>query len=311
MQGLMTLFLKGVAMGAADVVPGVSGGTIAFVSGIYEELLGSIKNLRPSLIRVLFREGFAAFWKAINGTFLLVLGAGVLSSIASLAHLITWLMQSYPEMLWSFFFGLIISSAVLVFRQLSQTGPAVLLTIAVGFILAWNLNALTPVTVTEASLLRVFLSGVIAICAMILPGISGAFILVILGMYEYVIGALKALEADVILVFAGGCAAGLLAFSHLLSLMFRYCRDLTLALLTGFMLGSLNKVWPWKVTLESRTDRHGQLVPLIQENISPLNYEILTQQNPYLIQGALLMLLGFALVSGLEKMKVWIRPGQV
>lgn len=302
-RDLFFLFLKGMAMGAADVVPGVSGGTIAFISGIYEKLIHSIKGLTPAKLLILKNQGIKPFWTSINGTFLAVLGAGVLGSIISLAHLITWLMKTYPEMLWSFFFGLVISSAILIFRQLEKVNASAIISIVIGFALAWNLNKITPTTATDPNLLMVFTSGAIAICAMILPGISGAFILLILGMYEYVIEALKSIQIDVVLVFAIGCATGLILFSRLLSLMFLHMRHATLALLTGFMLGSLNKIWPWKLTLETTTDRHGQIVPLIQENISPLNYEALTSQNPFLWQGALLMICAFLLVGGLEKLK--------
>lgn len=302
-KSYILLYLKGVAMGAADVVPGVSGGTIAFISGIYEELIDTLRGIRPGLIGVLKNQGIREFWKKINGNFLVVLLAGVLTSIVSLAHLITWLMAAFPEMLWSFFFGLVISSAVLIRRQMARFDIRAICAMTIGFLMAWNLNLIIPATVHDISLLRVFISGAVAICAMILPGISGAFILVILGMYEFIIDALRALNIPVILVFTAGCLGGLLSFSHLLSAMFHHCRNVTLALLTGFMLGSLNKVWPWKLTLEYRTDRHGQLVPLIQENVSPLNYEALTRQNPFLIQGIILMAAAFLLVIGLEKIK--------
>lgn len=309
MREFLFLFLKGVAMGAADVVPGVSGGTIAFISGIYEKLIHSIKSLTPAKLLVLKQQGFRDFWKAINGTFLTVLGSGVLASIISLAHLITWLMKTYPEMLWSFFFGLVISSAILIFKQLERINAPAVISILVGFFLAWNLNKITPTTATDPNLFMVFASGSVAICAMILPGISGAFILLILGMYEYVIEALKTIQMDVVVVFALGCGMGLILFSRLLSVMFLHMRNTTLALLTGFMLGSLNKIWPWKLTLETTTDRHGQIVPLIQENISPLSYEALTTQNPFLWQGALLMIGAFILVGGLEKLKSCLEEG--
>ena len=302
-RSLIFLYLKGIAMGAADVVPGVSGGTLAFISGIYEELIDTLKNLRPGLLLILKHDGLQAFWRAANGTFLVTLLAGVLTSIISLVHVMTWLMSNYPELLWSFFFGLVISSTFLVYRQMLRIGPYSVMAMLAGFAMAWSLNRLSPAGTGDISLIRVFFSGAVAICAMILPGISGAFILVILGMYEYIIESLKAFNLPVIVTFIFGCAGGLLSFSHLLSALFHHCRNGTLALLTGFMLGSLGKVWPWKLTLATGTDRHGQLVPLIQENTSPLSYEALTGQDPRLIPGILLMLAAFFLVTGLEKIR--------
>ena len=224
-------------------------------------------------------------------------------SIISLAHLVTWLLEQYSEMLWAFFFGLVLSSAFLIYRQMKSWSVSAVVSLITGFFAAWSLNLIAPATMTEAPLWFVFLSGAIAICAMILPGISGAFILILMGMYGYVVGALKSMEFPVILTFGTGCALGLISFSRVLSWMFNKYHCQTLALLTGFMLGSLNKIWPWKVTVESWTDHKGRQIPLIQENISPLKYEVMTQQNPYLIHAIVLMIVAVLIVTGLEKVR--------
>lgn len=294
------MFAKGVGMGAADVVPGVSGGTIAFITGIYEELLGSIRSVNGEAVRLLLRFNLAGFWKHINGTFLLVLISGILFSIASLSRLILFLLEHYPELLWSFFFGLIVASAVVVSKKITRWNIAVVLAGLLGAAVAYYVTVATPTQTPEAYWF-IFLSGAIAICAMILPGISGSFLLVLLAKYEFILNSVKELRVDIIAVFGVGCVTGILIFSHVLNWMLKHYHNITVALLTGFMVGSLNKVWPWKITLETYTDRHGEVKPLVQENVLPGSYEVLTGQESYLVYGIALAIFGFLLVYLIDR----------
>ncbi|MER2999532.1 DUF368 domain-containing protein [Pontibacter populi] len=291
----LLLFSKGVAMGAADVVPGVSGGTIAFITGIYEELLNSIRSVNGEAVKLLLRFNIAGFWKHINGNFLVGLLSGIGFSILLLSRLVLYLLEFYPELLWSFFFGLIVASTVVVGKKITKWTPMVVLAFIVGAAVAYWVTIATP-TQTPESYWFIFLSGAIAICAMILPGISGSFILVLLAKYEFILNAVKDLKIATILTFGLGCVVGILSFSHVLNFMLKRYHNLTIALLTGFMLGSLNKVWPWKQTLETYTDRHGEIKPLVQANVLPTDYLQLTGEEPYLLYGTLLAVFGFALV---------------
>ena len=291
------LYLKGAAMGAADVVPGVSGGTIAFITGIYQQLIESIKSISFSTLLTLKNEGFKAAWDSINGTFLLTLGLGVVSSLVSLAHVITYLLEAFPEMVWSFFFGLIVASSIMIKRMIGTWNPSVIASLILGAGIAYWISVATPAGGSD-NFLFIFFSGAIAICAMILPGISGAFILLLLGMYAPMIEALKSFDLPIVVVFVSGCGIGLLAFSRVLSWMFTHYSNQTLSLLMGFMLGSLNKVWPWKLTLKAFEDHHGKLIPIVQQNISPLKY----QSDPYLFSSLTLMVFAVGLIFFLEKL---------
>lgn len=246
-KGIAHVFvvLKGMAMGAADIVPGVSGGTIAFITGIYEELINSINNCDLSALRKLFKEGFGAFWKHINGTFLVTLILGVGISLVSLANVISYLLEAHPVLIWSFFFGLIIASVWLVGKSITKWSPGAALALVTGIAVAFYLSSLTNVAHVEGDWF-IFVSGMIAICAMILPGISGSFILVMLGSYHKVLGAIKDKDLMLIALFGAGCVIGLLAFSKVLKFLFSRFKNVTIALLTGFMIGALYKVWPWK-----------------------------------------------------------------
>lgn len=295
-----SLFLKGTAMGAADAIPGVSGGTVAFISGIYEELLDSIRRITPQAIPLIWQQGPQAFWNHINGTFLLVLLSGVLLSLASVARLAIFLLQQYPTLLWAFFFGLIISSSIWMLGQVSRWNSRLVAMLWLGATVSYLITILSPVE-TPVTTLTVFGAGAIAICAMILPGISGSFILLLLGLYIPVMGAIKAFDLEILLLFMAGCLTGLLSFSHLLAWMFRRYHDLTLALLTGVMIGSLNKVWPWKYTTNYRINSHGDAVPLMQDNVLPASYQLLTGQASQLGMAVLLMLLGAVAVYMLER----------
>ncbi|MCM0148842.1 DUF368 domain-containing protein [Photobacterium galatheae] len=293
-------FLKGLAMGAADVVPGVSGGTIAFITGIYDTLLESIRRINPSLIRLGRQQGLKAVLTHINAGFLVVLLAGILTSILTLARVITWMLHAHPIPLWSFFFGLILISAVHMFKQVQLWGPTRLLSLLLGVAFAYGITVLHPIDMSPTSI-NVVLAGSIAICAMILPGISGSFILLLLGMYGPILAAAKSLQLGTLGLFATGCVIGLLCFSHLLSWLLRHYRDLTLTFLTGLMLGTLNKVWPWKETLTWRTNSSGEQVPLLEQNLSPFSFEQVTGHPALLGYAIAAMALGIVLVWGLEK----------
>ena len=298
MKNALLLYAKGMAMGAADVVPGVSGGTVAFITGIYDELLRSIAAI-PNAVAPLLRGRVAEAWRTANATFLLVLFAGVLTSIFSLAQLISYLLEEHPIPVWSFFFGLILVSVHLVGKEIQRRNLSRLISLCLGVGFAYWITVASPVQ-WNASGVSLFLAGAIAICAMILPGISGSFILVLLGLYPVVLGAVKAFDAGIMLTFAGGCLVGLLSFARLLSWVLRRWRDLTLAFLTGLMLGSLNKVWPWKETLTWRTNSHGEQVPVLEQNLLPGAFGELTGQDPQVLLAVLLAVAGIVLVLGLE-----------
>ena len=290
------LVLKGMAMGAADVVPGVSGGTIAFISGIYEELIASINGIRPSLLGVLKNQGFRAFWKQLNGGFLLAVLSGIAISVLSLAKGISWLLTHQPILLWSFFFGLVLASVIYVAKGISRWNLAGLAMGIAGAVLAYAVVSL-PVSQGQATLPYLFLSGALAICAMILPGISGAFILVLLGSYKTVLDAVHQRDLQVILVVGAGAAVGLLSFARLLKWMFSKFKNATLALLTGFIIGSLPKIWPWKVVLESQVF-DGKKIPLRETVVAPWNYP----EDPQWIPALGLAILGFWLIFILERL---------
>ncbi|HCP56447.1 MAG: DUF368 domain-containing protein [Pseudomonadaceae bacterium] len=298
MKKHLLLYAKGIAMGAADVVPGVSGGTIAFISGIYEELLRSISSL-PGAFTLFLRGRIAEAWQAANLTFLLTLLAGILTSVVTLARAITYLLDTHPIPVWSFFFGLVLVSSHLVARSIQRWSPGRWLSFAVGAAFAYWITVASPVQWGTDSL-NIFFAGAIAICAMILPGISGSFILLLLGLYPFIIGAVKSLDLGVLGLFACGCALGLVSFAGLLRWMLARWHDLVLAFLTGLMLGSLNKLWPWKETLTWRLNSHGEQVPLLQSNLSPSQFATVSGHDPQLLMAIVLALSGVILVIGIE-----------
>jgi len=296
LKDYFVLFLKGVAMGSADVVPGVSGGTIAFISGIYEELLATISNVNFNALKKLKEKGIIAFWQHINGNFIAVLFSGIAVSILSLAKLITYLLAHQAILLWSFFFGLIIASIQLVGKKVKKWNLINVVGLVAGGVIAYLITILPPMQ-NPNELWFVFISGAIAICAMILPGISGSFILLLLGSYEMILGAVKDLKLATIGIFALGCLTGLLSFSKLLNWLFKHYHDLTVAILTGFLIGSLNKIWPWKLTISTRVNSHGEIVPFIQKNILPTHFN----GDAQILLAVLMALIGLGLIIGLEK----------
>ena len=287
----MLLALKGMGMGAADVVPGVSGGTIAFIVGIYEELIDSIKSINTKALALFFKGNFSEFWKTVNGSFLLSIVLGIGISVFSLAKVITFLLTTYPILIWSFFFGLVLSSTYFVSKEIKVWNLSRYIAFALGALIAFYITVATPAE-TPTDLWFIFLCGAIAICAMILPGISGSFILVLLGKYFYIMEAVKSFNIPIILTFIAGASIGIVSFSNVLSYLLKRFHDITIAILGGFMLGSLNKVWPWKEVVETYTDSHGIVKPLIENNIFP---------NTYILPAFGLMVFGFILVYILEK----------
>lgn len=283
------LTLKGMGMGAADVVPGVSGGTIAFIVGIYDELINSIKSINGESLKLLFSGNLKAFWQYIHANFLFSILLGIGISVFSLAKVITWLLVAHPVLVWSFFFGLVLASTWFVSKDIKEWNWKTIAGFVAGAIIAFYITIATPAE-TSAEWWFIFICGAIAICAMILPGISGSFILVLLGKYFFIMEAVKTLNIKVMLIFAAGAFIGITTFSRVLSYALKYFRNITLAVLTGFMLGSLNKVWPWKEKIETMADGH---IIELESNILP---------SGQVWEAVALALIGFFSVCFLEKL---------
>lgn len=283
------LTLKGMGMGAADVVPGVSGGTIAFIVGIYDELINSIKSINGESLKLLFSGNLKAFWQYIHANFLFSILLGIGISVFSLAKVITWLLVAHPVLVWSFFFGLVLASTWFVSKDIKEWNWKTIAGFVAGAIIAFYITIATPAE-TSAEWWFIFICGAIAICAMLLPGISGSFILVLLGKYFFIMEAVKTLNIKVMLIFAAGAFIGITTFSRVLSYALKYFRNITLAVLTGFMLGSLNKVWPWKEKIETMVDGH---IIELESNILP---------SGQVWEAVALALIGFFSVYFLEKL---------
>lgn len=266
------VFIKGMLMGAADIVPGVSGGTIAFITGIYSRLLHALKMFLPALLVFLRTKRFKSFLKESDLIFLLTLFAGILVSVVSLAKIISYLMVHHPVPLWSSFFGLILASVFVVGRDIRVWSMKLIVSLFIGVVVAYGITQLSPASI-DKTLYTIFFSGFIAICAMVLPGISGSFILVILGSYSWVLDAIKVFEWSTLGVFMCGCVAGLLSIANILSWAFDKYKDITLSVLTGFMLGAIVKVWPWREVLSYRQNSAGELIPLTERPVLPAVYE--------------------------------------
>lgn len=319
LKNYLAIVLKGMGMGAADVVPGVSGGTIAFITGIYEELINTIKSVDVSLLKELISNGLKSTWQKANGNFLGALLLGIAISVVSLAKGITFLLETYPLHLWGFFFGLIVASAIIISRFIKKWNLRTVSMLIGGAAIAYFVTIMAPTQIPDGYG-YVFGAGCIAICAMILPGVSGSFLLLMLGAYEKILGSitglidgLKAMDTALIIsngstlvVFALGCIVGIMAFSRFLSWMFKVAYSMTMALLTGFMIGSLNKVWPWKETLESYVKHAGEpdekVVPLVQQNVMPASFTEITGEPAHVGMVIGLAVFGFVLVIGMEKL---------
>ena len=286
MKSNLLLYLKGVAMGAADIVPGVSGGTIALITGIYEELLFSIKNINIELFNTLLKKGIKEFWKQLNGNFLSVLLMGISSSIILLAQFIVFLLDNHEFKLWGLFFGLIIASAFLILKDIQTMNIKVMFLMILGTAIAVVIS-LSNTTTFPNSNIYIFLTGSIAITAMILPGVSGSFILLLFSKYEYIINSIKDFDIRVIFVFGTGCIFGLLLFSRFLHFLFQNYKDNLLALLTGFLFGSLIKIWPFRKILETRINSDGIEEAVITKPLIPTYQEI----------DSIVMFLSFAIIG--------------
>ncbi len=298
LKDYVIISLKGVAMGAADVVPGVSGGTIAFVSGIYEELIDSINQVNLKALKILKNEGIAAAWISINGNFLLALLIGIFISVISLAKVIRHLMETQPILLWSFFFGLVLASVVYIVKQVTKWRLISIIMLVIGAIIAYLITIIPPQSI-EVSNGFIFFAGALAICAMILPGISGSFILLLIGAYKPVLDAIHYKDFKTIFFLILGAIVGLLTFSRVLKWLFDHYQNITLATLTGFIIGSLNKIWPWKKVLKSEIIE-GKMKILQEKSVSPFSFEGDSQ----LGYALLFMAIGFGFIILLEKLAV-------
>ncbi len=280
--------LKGVCMGAADVIPGVSGGTIAFLTGIYQELIDSIKSVDGKALKLLLSGRIKELWAHINGAFLLSVLMGVLLSVFSLAKVMEHLLEFYEIQVWSFFFGLVLASAIYILKDLDKWNFKNVVSLLIGIVTAVTICLASPADTSEAYWF-IFLSGAIAICAMILPGISGSFILLLLGKYEFVMEAVTTFNIPVFIAFGSGAIIGILSFSHLLSWLLKSFYMQTIAILSGFMIGSLVKIWPWKEDLLV-TD-----LPVL-----PSKYTEITGEPALLNQAILFTIVGLCIVFGIE-----------
>ncbi len=327
---ILGIYLKGLAMGAADVVPGVSGGTIAFITGIYNTLLESINHINFSLLTLFKQEGFAAVWKKINGTFLTALLAGIVTSILSLAKLLHYLIIHHPIPLWAFFFGLIAASIIYIGKEIKSWNSSSIIGLILGSGFVFYLSIMPPFGSSD-SWWYLILCGAFASCAMILPGISGSFILLLLGAYSIIIRAISQLsslnlDAIKIISLTGlGAVIGLVSFSRLLKYLLEEFHDTTIAVLTGFLLGSLWKIWPWKTTSEVFVEKKGiqslseitpdyqsltaylqqnpnleGIKPYQESNVLPNTYEALNQIDPNIDSAIIFTVLGFGLIFGIE-----------
>ena len=310
LKDYLLIAVKGACMGGADVIPGVSGGTIAFITGIYDEFVGSIASINMEAVRLLLRGRFKDFWKHINGSFLLALIAGIGISVLSLAGLMQYLLESHPIQTWAFFFGLIVASSIFILRGISGWKLREMLLVIGGVVLGVKVCTLSP-TQTPDALWFIFLSGAIAFCAMILPGISGSFILLILGKYEYIMGVITGLFSGnfasnflILCVFLVGAVVGILGFSKFLHWLLARWHKETLIVLAGFIIGSLVKVWPWSNGEAIVTSQFPELATLAETTQSGLPAEIVSQYMTSAdmhIGGAIIFaLIGFTLVTGIE-----------
>ncbi len=295
-------------MGIAEVIPGVSGGTIAFISGIYTQLLDAIKAILSfEPITAIKKDGWKGLWEKVDGDFMLYLLIGMAGGLILGVFVITHLMENHPIPLWSFFFGLIIASTWFIAKQIPAWNLTTIGLFVFGTVIAYLYTVVSPTNGNEA-LWFVFISGTIAISALLLPGISGSFILLLLGMYAFVVGSVKNLLIDfntgyllIVFVFGLGCLLGLATFSRFLSWLFKFYPNQTLALLTGFMLGSLNKVWPWKIIVSWRTNSEGEEVALLEKSVSPFHIGI---ENPQLLMAVFLMVLGASLMFIFDRLEL-------
>lgn len=292
-------------MGIADIIPGVSGGTIAFITGIYDNLVYSIQAVDADAFRLLRAKQFEKFWKKINGNFLVTILAGILTSLFFIANALVHLLKNNSVLVWSFFFGIILISAPIILRKIKWQSSTVL-ACAAGIFTMYTFTLLSPVQLPD-NLLFVFLAGTIGACGMILPGISGIFILILLGKYQYVVTALQENNILAILVFASGSVLGLIYFSRLFTWALKNYHQVFTALLAGLMLGVLNKVWPWRHALEYATNTKGEQIVVFDKSVLPWHYLSVTGKDPQLFQAIMMMALGVFIVVLIEKIEVRLK----
>lgn len=291
----LLLFLKGVAMGMGDSVPGVSGGTIAVITNIYDELIQSISSINVKAIGLFFVGDFRGFWQAINGNFLLTLAVGVLMGLLLSANIVLYLLDNLFEVVMAFFIGLVMASIWFLRSEVSWSDWKNRIAVLIGLGLSGAVALIQP-QAAEINYTVVFFGGMIAICAMILPGLSGAFILLILGIYEFILSALIGLQLDYILIFVAGCGIGLLSFTHALAWMLRHYHELSYGFICGMLAGSVVVLWPWQQIAEAYFDSDGESHGLTSINLSPFDYLEATGKEPYLVLALISAILGALLV---------------
>ena len=282
-------------MGVADVIPGMSGGSVAFITGIYSEMVRALRSIDREAFELVAKKRYQDFWNKINGTFLVVLFGGIITSLFTFARLVTHLQTKYPILVWSFVFGLVLISALLVLRDIKKWNIGIVAAFFCGAFVSFGITLLSPAQ-TPASIWFIFLTGMLSVCALLIPGLSGAFILLLLGKYQYMVNALISFNFLVIIVFLGGCVAGLIGFSRFLTYTLDNYHNATVALLTGFMLGALNKVWPWREIVEYVTNSKGEQVPAFDRSILPWNYFVITGKDPQVFQAILMMAISVFIV---------------
>jgi putative membrane protein len=287
------VYLKGILMGIADVIPGVSGGTIAFITGIYEELIFSLQSLNLSALKLLLRKGIIPFFKHINAKFLFALGLGIFTSLIFFVQIITWCVEHYPQLVWSLFFGLVLASSWVLMQSIELVNKrAIVLCAGFGSVAAWMISGQTPIY-SDPSNGLIFLSGCIAICAMVLPGVSGSFMLLILGVYMPILNAIKTFDINILVYFCLGCIVGLLSFVHVLSWLLKHFKVETFSLLVGFLLGSLRLLWPWKANKEIHVS---DKVIEFAINTTPEQYDLVSGHPSMVMWCLFCMILGACLV---------------
>ena len=283
------VFIKGLSMGLADLVPGVSGGTIAFITGIYEELISSISELKFSLIKDYQLGGIKLVWSKINAPFLITLFFGIVVSVLIFSSFISWILNEHPILTWSFFFGLILSSIFYFINEIKKWNLIRVSLILIGILITFGITRIENFN-SSNSYLYIFVSGIFAICAMILPGISGALVLVIMGTYKNILQAINNKEVFKIISFGLGALIGLITFSKILKFLFNNYKNETLSILTGFMSGALIKIWPWKRIINNQSSKYKNY--LHEECISPFSYD----GDPMIFQAIISMFIGFILI---------------
>lgn len=297
---MLRIIIVGLMMGAAEVVPGVSGGTIAFMSGFYDRLVHGIQRLTPLKALDIFRDGIRQFWSDLDLTFLTLLFGSMFVSVLILARGVSYLLEFEPVMIWSFFFGLVVASVVIVMRRIWPVDLNLVLAMFCGALIGFMVTRIAPLE-AEVNALALFVGGCIAVCAWILPGLSGSFVLLVLGLYQHVITAIKELDFLTLMWVALGCVTGLLAFSRLLALLLdRFHRE-TVAVLAGFMMGSLVRIWPWKHTTSYQLKPDGTQIPVVQEPVLPMTYEALTGQSADLVVAAVAALGGIVIIVIMDR----------